>query len=49
MRWERWDFAGVSGVRAGKVIELELDETDPEKDPLSRGGGDGAQAAGQHA
>jgi len=24
-------FAGVSGVRAGKVIELELAETDPEK------------------
>ena len=29
MRWRALGFDGVSEVRAGKVIELELAETDP--------------------
>ena len=31
MRWAHWGSPAVQDVRAGKVIELELAETDPEK------------------
>ncbi len=40
-------FAGVTDVRAGKVIELELAEADPGQGTCGRGG-DGAQTAGEH-
>ena len=31
MRWDRLGFEGVNGVRQGKVIELDLAETDKAK------------------
>ena len=31
MRWGRWGLPACGDVRAGKVIELELAETDPTK------------------
>ena len=40
-------FAGVGEVRAGKVIEMELAESDPAR-ARGAGGGDGAAAARQH-
>ena len=40
-------FTGVNDVRAGKVIEMQLAETDPDEGPRP-GRGYGSQAAGQH-
>ena len=46
-RWHGLGFAGVGEVRAGKVIELDLAETDAAERPRP-GRGHGPQAAGQH-